>query len=190
MPRIFCLFAESVSQLWPQRRVLRLTDRALDKPDAETFNTLTMTLFPQNSPARKAVRSTRGFTLLEILVVLAIIGLLVSLAVTNIDKIFGDAKRSTAEVFVKQSMKVPLTAYRMHIGDYPTTTEGLQALITPPATRADRWRGPYLQDGKMPVDPWGRPYQYRYPGAHSKDTYELFSYGPDGQESDDDVRSW
>jgi general secretion pathway protein G len=106
-------------------------------------------------------QSKRGFTLLEIMVVLAIIGLLVTLAISNTDKIFGDAKVSTAEIFVKQSMKVPLTSYRIHMGDYPSTAEGLQALVTPPPSRSDRWRGPYLQDSKLPIDPWGRPYQYR-----------------------------
>lgn len=139
---------------------------------------------------RTAIRSARGFTLLEILVVLAIIGLLMSLAITNTDKIFGDAKVKTAEIFVKQSIKVPLTSYRMQMGDFPSTAEGLQALITPPANKADRWRGPYLQDPKVPMDPWERPYQYRYPGTHNKTGYDLFSLGPDGQESEDDIKNW
>ncbi|HEU5080221.1 MAG TPA: type II secretion system major pseudopilin GspG [Opitutaceae bacterium] len=149
-----------------------------------------MTSKPRFSSARSALRSTSGFTLLEIMVVLAIIGLLVTLAISNTDKIFGNAKLTTAEIFVKQSMKVPLTSYRINIGDYPSTSEGLQALVTAPANKADRWKGPYLQDGKLPLDPWGRPYQYRYPGTHNKETYDLFSLGPDGQESDDDIKNW
>lgn len=149
-----------------------------------------MTLSFRQPQARAAVRDARGFTLLEIMVVLAIIGLLVTLAIANLDKIFGDAKITTAEIFVRQSMKVPLQSYRMHLGDFPSTAEGLQALVTPPASRADRWRGPYLQDGKMPMDPWGRPYQYRFPGTHNKDSYDLYSFGPDGQESNDDVKNW
>jgi len=154
------------------------------------FNSLTMILFTRNSPPRKTARSRRGFTLLEIMVVLAIIGLLVSLAIANLDKIFGDAKVTTAQLFVRQSIKVPLTSYRMHLGDFPSTAEGLQALITPPPAKADRWRGPYLQDGKMPLDPWSRPYQYRYPGTHNKESYDLFSFGPDGIESEDDIKNW
>ncbi len=153
-------------------------------------NRLTMILFTPKSSSRKNSRRQRGFTLLEIMVVLAIIGLLVSLAIANLDKIFGDAKVTTAQLFVKQSIKVPLTSYRMHLGDFPSTSDGLQALITAPPAKADRWRGPYLQDGKMPLDPWGRPFQYRSPGTHNKENYDLFSFGPDGIESEDDIKNW
>ena len=149
-----------------------------------------MTLPHHPSVERPKVHHKNAFTLLEILVALAIIGLLVGLAVVNLDKIFGGAQVQTAEMFVKQTMKVPLTSYRMHMGDYPTTQEGLQALLNPPAGRADRWRGPYVEGGKIPLDPWQRPYQYRYPGTHNNSGYDLFSFGPDGQESDDDVRNW
>jgi general secretion pathway protein G len=148
-----------------------------------------MTLY-QNPSARRSARQTRGFTLLEILVVLAIIGLLVSLAVANIDRIFGNAKIDAARLFVGSSMKVPLSSYRMHMGDYPSTAEGLTALSTAPAAKADRWRGPYVTDSKALLDPWGHPYQYRFPGTHNKDSYDLYSFGPDGQESADDVGNW
>ena len=70
----------------------------------------------------------RAFTLLEILVVLAIIGLLAGLAITNVDKIFGGAQASTVNIFVRESMKTPLTSYRIHMGDYPSTSEGLLLL--------------------------------------------------------------
>jgi general secretion pathway protein G len=149
-----------------------------------------MTLNPRSLLTHRALRSSHGFTVLEMLLVLAILGLLVGLAVTNVEGVFGSAKVQTAEMFVKQSIKVPLTSYRMAMGDYPSTAEGLQALITPPANRSGRWNGPYLSEPKVPLDPWGRPYQYRYPGTHNKNGYDLFSLGPDGQESDDDVRNW
>ena len=135
--------------------------------------------------------AARAFTLLEILVVLAIIGLLVSLAVTNVGNLFSGSQKDIARLFVNQSMQAPLNVYKIHMGDYPTTAEGLAALITPPANKADRWRGPYLQDSKLPVDPWGEPYQYRYPGVKNKTGYDLWSKGPDKIDgTEDDIGTW
>jgi len=140
-------------------------------------------------PRRPVLR--RGFTLLEILVVLAIIGLLAGLAITNVDKIFGGAQLSTVKIFVNDSMKVPLTTYRIAMGDYPSTSDGLQALITAPASKTDKWFGPYITDGKVPVDPWGEPYQYAYPGTKNKSGYDLWSKGPDKQNgTGDDIGNW
>ena len=149
-----------------------------------------MTLLNPVPGRRRVISATKAFTLLEILVVLAIIGLMVSLAVVNIDNLFGGAKKDTAELFVKQSMKLPLSQYQMHMGDYPSTAEGLQALISPPPRAEGRWRGPYLQDGKLPKDPWQRDYQYRYPGTKNKNGYDLFSLGPDGVENENDIGNW
>jgi general secretion pathway protein G len=136
-------------------------------------------------------RTDEGFTLLEILVVLAIIGMLVSLAVTNVGGIFSQKQQDIARMFVKQSMQAPLFAYKMQMGSFPNTAEGLQALVAAPATNADRWRGPYLQDSKLPTDPWGEPYQYRYPGVKNKDSYDLWSKGPDKTDgTEDDIGNW
>ena len=137
--------------------------------------------------------SSRAFTLSEILVVVAIIGLLAGLLFTNTDKIFGQSQEVVAKVFVRDSLKTALTRYRIDVGDYPSTADGLAALLTAPASAGDRWRGPYadVQGNKLPMDPWGEPYQYRYPGMKNKGGYDLFSKGPDKAEgTDDDIGNW
>ena len=134
-----------------------------------------------------------AFTLLEILVVLAIVGLLAGLAITNSDKIFGQGQEAVAKIFVRDSLKTSLVRYRIDLGDYPSTAEGMQALLAAPAGKGDRWRGPYIDSpgNRTPVDPWGEPYQYRYPGAKNKGGYDLFSKGPDKTEgTEDDIGNW
>jgi general secretion pathway protein G len=135
----------------------------------------------------------RGFTLIEILVVITIMVFLAGLTIANVDKLFGGSKISIAQLFVTQSIKTPLLAYRLQMGDYPSTEEGLQALFTAPAGKADKWHGPYVADGsKYPIeDPWGEPYQYRFPGTHNKTGYDMWSKGPDKADgTDDDIGNW
>jgi len=147
-------------------------------------------IYFSKSRFNKISGARQGFTLLEIMVVMAIIGLLVALAVANLERIFTQAKINTAELFVRQSIKLPLQSYRMSLGDYPSTAEGLQALISSPAGKADRWRGPYQQSSETLLDPWGEPYQYRCPGTHKND-YDLWSKGPDKKEgTEDDIGNW
>lgn len=145
-------------------------------------------------PHRNTVRSARrAFTLLEILVVLAIIGLLVGLAVTKVGGIFGTNQETIARLFVNSSLKVPLTSYRMNMGSYPSTAEGLQALVTPPQNGADNWKGPYIETpgNKLPLDPWQEPYIYRFPGVKNPRDFDLFSKGPDKTEgTPDDIGNW
>ncbi|TAG32547.1 MAG: type II secretion system protein GspG [Verrucomicrobia bacterium] len=139
---------------------------------------------------RAALR--RAFTLLEILVVLAIIGLLVGLAVKNVEGIFGGAEESIASTFVNDTLKASLISYRIHVGNYPTTAEGLEALVTAPAGKTG-WKGPYIdaKGGRLPVDPWQQPYQYRFPGVKNKTGYDLFSKGKDSIEgNEDDIGNW
>ncbi len=146
-----------------------------------------------SSRSRRPLASRRGFTLLEILVVLAIIGLLVGLAVKNVDKIFGDSQASIARIFVNDSIKTSLVRYRIDLGDFPSTAEGLDSLVTAPSSRAERWKGPYIdaKGGKLPLDPWGESYVYRYPGTQNKGSYDIFSKGPDKAEGTaDDVGNW
>ncbi|AWI09228.1 type II secretion system major pseudopilin GspG [Ereboglobus luteus] len=143
--------------------------------------------------ARRFLHTTaRAFTLLEILVVLAIAGMIIGLAVANFDNIFGGAKEDVAKMFVSSSLKVPLQSYRMHMGDFPSTAEGLQALIIAPADKAERWRGPYLDGDKSTLlDPWGVAYQYNYPGTRNKTGYDVWSNGPDKQSGTaDDIGNW
>ncbi len=144
-------------------------------------------------PAHSFRRVSRGFTLLEILVVLAIIGLLVGLVVTNTDRIFGQSQEAVARIFVRDSLKTPLVRYRIDLGDYPVTAEGLAALVAAPTSVAEKWRGPYMDvtGGKLPADPWGQPYEYRYPGVKNAGGYDLYSKGPDKvAETADDIGNW
>jgi len=136
---------------------------------------------------------TAAFTLLEILVALAIIGLLAGLAISNSDRIFGQSQEAVARVFVRDSLKTALVRYRIDLGDYPSTNEGLAALITAPAGKTERWRGPYIEvpGGKPPADPWGEPYRYRFPGTKNTGGYDLYSTGPDKVDgTDDDIGNW
>jgi general secretion pathway protein G len=146
---------------------------------------------PQSTPRRRGARA--GFTLLEILVVLAIIGLLIGVLVTNTDKIFGRGQEAVAQIFVRDTLKTPLVRYKIDLGDFPSTAEGIGALISAPASSAERWRGPYMEatGGKAPSDPWGLPYNYRYPGVKNVGGYDIFSCGPDKTpDTADDIGNW
>ncbi|HEX2100197.1 MAG TPA: type II secretion system protein GspG, partial [Candidatus Synoicihabitans sp.] len=115
---------------------------------------------------------------------------LVGLAVSKFEGQLSGSQVDVARIFVRQSMKLPLTSYRIHLGDYPSTAEGLEALVTAPANKGDRWRGPYL-DGGVPLDPWGESYVYRYPGTKNKGLYDLYSKGPDKTaDTADDIGNW
>lgn len=121
--------------------------------------------------------SQRGFTLLELLVVIAIIGLLSAYVGPKYFSKVGESRQKVAKAQVEAFGKA-LDAYRLDVGRYPTTEEGLNALLTQPAS-ARRWGGPYLQKA-APMDPWERSYVYRYPGTQGRD-YDLLSLGDDGR---------
>jgi len=138
-------------------------------------------------------RARRGFTLVEILLAIAIVGMLVGLAVSRIDSIFGQSQEQIARLFVGDSMKTAMLRYRMDLGDYPNSAEGLKALIVAPEDKVDRWKGPYIEakGGELPRDPWGEPYQYRCPGSRNTDGYDLYSKGRDrATDTADDIGNW
>ncbi len=140
---------------------------------------------------RPLARSRGGFTLLEILVVLAIIGMLVGVLVKNIGGSFESGQESVAKIFVSTSVKTSLIRYRLHMGDLPSTAEGLEALVSAPSGKGDKWRGPYIDGGKLPVDPWNQAYVYRFPGTRNKNDFDIFSKGADKTEGTaDDIGNW
>lgn len=126
------------------------------------------------------VRRTAGFTLLEMLVVLVIIGLLAGLVGPRLFSKVDQSKITTATTQAKM-LRGAVESMRLDIGRYPTPEEGLSLLGKAPtdAAQAARWRGPYL-DGPLPEDPWGHPYQYAVPGADGQ-PFALYSMGADGK---------
>jgi general secretion pathway protein G len=133
----------------------------------------------------------RGLTLVEVMLVLVILMIIASLAVTAYGPIQRKAYRNAAKTQIG-AFKTPLESYRLDIGDFPSTSQGLGALRDQPSDVRDpnKWKGPYLGD-LVPLDPWGNPYQYEYPGRHQNDYPDIWSWGPDGADNtEDDVGNW
>ena len=138
----------------------------------------------------EARRHEAGFTLVELLVVLIILGLIAAFAAPQVIKFVGGAKTDSARIQIERLSGV-LDLYRLQIGRYPSDDESLNALMEQPAD-APNWDGPYLKKADSLIDPWGQPYLYRFPGEYGD--YDLYTLGADGQEGgegeDRDLTSW
>jgi len=131
-----------------------------------------------------------GFTLIELLVVLMILGLLAGLVGPRVLQYLGGAKSDTAQLQIEE-FGAGLDLFHLEVGRYPTSDEGLEALAKAPVG-ARNWNGPYIKKKDVPLDPWGNPYVYKYPGDNGD--YDLYSLGRDnadgGEGEDADVVSW
>ena len=144
----------------------------------------------RRSKSRRARIGEAGFTLVEILVVITIIGLIMGLVGPRVLNYLGESKAKAAKIQI-ESFASALDLFYLDLGRYPATNEGLAALARPPGN-VPNWNGPYLRGGIVPNDPWGNPYVYRSPGQRG--TYEIMSYGADNQEggagSAADITNW
>jgi len=128
-----------------------------------------------------------GYTLMELLIVITIIGVLLGIAVVNLKGTPDEARISSTKQEIR-TMELALDMYRMHNASYPTTEQGLKALVEKPA-EARKWQqGGYLNSKAVPTDPWNNPYKYLNPGSHGE--IDIYSLGPDGRESEDDIGNW
>jgi general secretion pathway protein G len=148
---------------------------------------------PRREPKDRSGRvrhAEAGFTLVEMLVVITIIGLIMSLVGPRVLTYLSESKVKTARIQI-QGFSAALDLYYLDSGRYPTSSEGLSALAQKPDGAAT-WNGPYLKSNAVPNDPWGRPYVYKFPGQHGP--YDIVSLGPEGREGDSSaatsVTSW
>jgi len=140
-----------------------------------------------------AIRNTqyairKGFTLIELMLVVIIIGALVAMVMPRLTGRGEQARTAAAKADIQSNIATALKLYELDNGNFPPSSEGLNALMAKSGS-ATNWNGPYLE--KRPIDPWGREYKYKCPGDHRTNDYDLYSTGKDGQEgSADDVVNW
>lgn len=137
--------------------------------------------------ARRAVSGQGGFTLLELLLVLAIIAVVAGMVMPRFANRSRGAKMAAARADIEANLATALELYELDSGQFPTTQQGLRALVERPESepRPRNWAGPYVR-GDVPTDPWGQPYRYRSPADASAMAYELWSMGPDGRDGGGD----
>lgn len=135
---------------------------------------------------------SQGFTLIEILLVVVILLILAAIAVPNFAGRGEKARKDAARVDIEATLPAALGLFELDNGIYPTTDQGLIALLQKPAISpvSENWSGPYLKKKIIPKDPWGREYKYVSPGIRNTEDFDLSSLGPDGVESDDDITNW
>lgn len=141
---------------------------------------------------RSGRNARRAFTFLEIMFVVVIIGILLAVALPRFSGQSNQARIASTRLQMS-NIRTALAQFEMHVGRYPDTREGLQALVTRPSNVSEElWQGPYLdtEGGELPRDAWRNPFNYRSPGEHNRD-YDLWSAGPDGREgTDQDITNW
>jgi general secretion pathway protein G len=150
--------------------------------------------FAKLTPYRDRLEAARvaeaGFTLVEMLVVITIIGMIMALVGPRVLNYLGESKVKAAKIQI-ESLSSALDLYYLDEGRYPTSSDGLVALVQRTGN-SPTWNGPYLKGDLVPADPWGHPYLYRSPGEHG--AYDILSYGSDGQEGGtgtaSDITSW
>lgn len=129
----------------------------------------------------------KGFTLIELMLVVIIIGALVAMVMPRLSGRGEQARVAASKADIQANIATALKLYELDNGNFPTTEEGLNALMNKPVS-APNWNGPYLE--KKPIDQWGREYKYKSPGEHRLGDYDLYSLGKDGIESADDIKNW
>lgn len=138
------------------------------------------------------IRHSRGFTLIELMVVMVIIALLATLVGPRVMKYLGSSKVKTTQAQIEQ-LSTSLETFKLEVGRYPTTQEGLKALVEDPG-KLPNWKGPYLKKKQLPPDAWGNPFYYEVPPKHGGVDYDIYSLGADGKPGGEgenaDIGNW
>jgi general secretion pathway protein G len=138
------------------------------------------------------LKTSHGFTLIEVLVVLFILASLASVSVVAYQGRMAKVRVDQTTIYIK-TLTSAIESYELAVGRFPTTEQGLNALLTPPSDLPNpaKWSGPYLKDNAPTEDPWGSPYQYVCPGTRTRDGFDVWSRGPDGNDgTEDDIGNW
>jgi len=145
----------------------------------------------QLTPNPRTLNPKKGFTLIELMIVVIIIAALSAMVVPRLSNRSEQAKVTVAEADINSNIGLALKLYKLDNGRYPTTSQGLKALLSKPSSSPapNNWNGPYLET--EPLDPWKIEYAYKKPGAHNASSYDLYSFGADGVDgNEDDITNW